>query len=143
MTERHPDMIRVKNSNRKEVSAPAWGHDRQTLQTERRTYERFPSNLQVRLCYGNMIYAGMVTNISRKGMFVTTKVNFPVNTEFMMVLLLDDRTVKIPIRVKRSVKKQNGYYSGADSGIGVEIKEAPQRYLDYVGSRKSSMQISY
>jgi len=136
-------MMTDRRTGRKDHSPMSWNLERQTAPSERRADERFPSNLQARLFYGNMIYSGMVTNISRKGMFVSTKVRFPVNAEFMAVLLLNNRTIKIPIRVRRSVKSQNGFNSGADSGIGVEISEAPQHYLDYVGSRKSARQISY
>ncbi len=112
-------------------------------QMERRAHERFPDNLQARLFFGNMIYSGKVTNLSKKGMFVSTNVRFPVNTEFMMVVLLNNRTLKLPIKVRRSVKRESAYNSRTDCGIGVELLDAPQNYLDYVGTRKSSMQVSY
>ncbi|MBI5663837.1 MAG: PilZ domain-containing protein [Nitrospirae bacterium] len=112
-------------------------------QLERRAYERFPDNLQARLFFGNMIYSGMVTNLSKKGMFVSTNVRFPVNTEFMLVVLLNNRTLKLPIKVRRSVKRESAYNSRTDCGIGVELLDAPQNYLDYIGTRKSSMQVSY
>jgi Tfp pilus assembly protein PilZ len=119
-------------------------HDEQLdTQSERRAYERFPDNLQARLFFGNMIYAGKVTNLSKKGMFVSTNVRFPVNTEFMMVVLLNNRTLKLPIKVRRSVKRESAYNSRRDCGIGVELLDAPQNYLDYIGTRKSSMQVSY
>ncbi|MEW6601838.1 MAG: PilZ domain-containing protein [Nitrospirota bacterium] len=112
-------------------------------QFEKRAYERFPSNLHARLLYGNMIYSGIVTNLSKKGMFVNTNVRFPVNTEFMILLQINNRTLKIPIKVRRAVKRESAYHSKTDCGIGVELLDAPQNYVDYVVSRKSSMQVSY
>jgi len=119
-------------------------HDeRLDTQMERRADERFPDNLQARLFFGNMIYSGKVTNLSKKGMFVSTNVRFPVNTEFMMVVMLNKRTLKLPIKVRRAVKRESAYNSKTDCGIGVELLDAPRNYLDYVGTRKSSMQVSY
>ncbi|HBH61362.1 MAG TPA: hypothetical protein DDX85_06425 [Nitrospiraceae bacterium] len=119
--------------------------DNYTLDTpiERRTNERFPANLQARLCLGNLVYCGMVTNLSKSGMFVSTHVRFPVNTQCMMVVMLNNRTLKIPIKVRRAVKRESEYNSKTDCGMGVELLDAPQNYLDYIGSRKSSMQVSY
>lgn len=112
-------------------------------QVDRRAYERYPASLQARLFFGNMIYSGKVTNISKKGMFVNTNIRFPVNTEFMMVVLLNNRTVKIPIKVRRTIKRESGYNSRTDCGIGVELLDAPQPYIDFVGTRKSTRQVSY
>ncbi|HDH06080.1 MAG TPA: PilZ domain-containing protein [Nitrospirae bacterium] len=115
----------------------------QYIPKDRRAFERFPANLDARLFYGNLIYAGMVTNLSRNGMFVSTRVKFPVNSEFMMVVLLDNRTIKIPIKVRRRVKKEKGYYSKMDNGIGVELLETPQNFIDYVVTRKSPTKFSF
>lgn len=112
-------------------------------QLERRASERFPDNLQARLFFGNMIYSGKVTNLSKKGMFVSTNIRFPVNTEFMMVVMLNNRTLKLPIKVRRAVKRESAYNSKTDCGIGVELLDIPQNYLDYVSTRRSSMQVSY
>ncbi|GBD96779.1 MAG TPA: PilZ domain-containing protein [Nitrospirae bacterium] len=110
---------------------------------ERRAFERFPANLDARLFYGNLIYTGMVKNLSQNGMFVSTKVNFPLNSEFIMVVLLNNRTIKLPVKVRRKVRKESGYYSKMDDGIGVELLEPPQNFLDYAGSRKSSTKFSF
>ncbi|UCD34659.1 MAG: PilZ domain-containing protein [Nitrospiraceae bacterium] len=100
---------------------------------ERRAFRRYPSSLHARLVYGTMIYAGRVTNLSQNGMFVSTWVRFPVNAEFMVVLLLHDRTVQIPIRIRRAVRNGSDCRPPAHNGIGVEILKAPQSYLDHVG----------
>jgi Tfp pilus assembly protein PilZ len=125
------------------MTGSSTGNGKPDAQVEKRAYERFPVNLQARLFFGNMIYSGMVTNLSRSGMFVSTKVKFPVNSEFIMVVTLNNRALKLPIRVRRAVKKESDYNSKIDSGVGVELLGAPQNYLDFVGTRKSSLQVSY
>ncbi|MBI4683480.1 MAG: PilZ domain-containing protein, partial [Nitrospirae bacterium] len=80
----------ITTSNKKEIKTASRVNDNDilTAQVEKRACERYPANLQARLFFGNMIYSGMVTNLSKNGMFVSTKVRFPVNSEFMMVVLL-------------------------------------------------------
>ncbi len=136
-------MILTADKKAKKSQSKVWGDGRLNAQVERRAFERFPANLQARLFYGNMIYSGMVTNLSKGGMFVSTNVKFPVNTEFMAVVMLNNRTMKFPIKVRRSIKKEDGYSFRTGGGIGVELLDAPQNYLDYIGARKSSMQMSY
>ncbi len=106
-------------------------------QDEKRAFERFPVKLDARLFFGNLIYSGKVTDLSQGGMFVNTKVKFPVNSEFMMVVLVNKRTVKIPVRVKRREKSENTYNLTARNGIGVELVDSPQMYMDFVDNYKS------
>lgn len=103
------------------------------VRPERRAFRRYPSSLQARIVYGTMMYAGRVTNLSRNGMFVSTPVRFPVNSSFTVLLLLNNRTVQIPIRTRRAVRSDSERSSPEHNGIGVEILDAPQRYLDHVG----------
>lgn len=100
-------------------------------QAERRAYERFHTSLDTRLFYGKLIYAGRITNLSQKGMFIDTKVKFPVNSKFMIVVLLEGQTVKIPIKVTRTLKTDVN--DGPESGIGVELLDTPGLYLDFIG----------
>ena len=113
----------------------------QYVRKERRSSERFPSNLEARFFYGNMIYTGKVINFSKNGMFISTKVPFPLNSEFIVVILLDNQTAKIPIKVRRKVSKEGDYYSRMNNGVGIELLDAPQSYLNYVCSQKPSVQI--
>lgn len=112
-------------------------HENLQVKVDRRACERYPANLKARLFYGNLIYAGMVTDLSLKGMFVSTKVGFPVNSEFMMVLMLNDRTMKFPVKVRRRIHKED-HYSTKRSGIGVELLDAPKNYAEYIRSCDSA-----
>jgi len=98
---------------------------------ERRASERFPSNLQTRLFYGNLFYTGTVTNLSEKGVYIRTKINFQVNSIFAMVLLINDRTVTLLGRVKRRVRS-SGNPSHVESGMGIELYNPPVTYLEFV-----------
>lgn len=101
------------------------------VQAERRAFERFHTNLEARLFYGKLIYAGKITDLSQKGMFINTNIKFPVSSEFMMVVLLDGQTVKIPIKVIRTSKSDIN--NDPESGIGVELLDTPGIYLDFIG----------
>jgi len=98
---------------------------------ERRVSERFTSNLKTRLFYGNLFYTGTVTNLSEKGVYIRTKINFQINSIFAMVLLINDQTVTLLGRVKRMVRP-SGSQSELESGMGIELFNPPISYLEIV-----------
>ena len=126
----------VKNQNESDNEKKVWREDVLEVQADRRAYERFPAKIDARLFFGNLIYTGKITDLSQSGMFVSTRVGFPVNSEFLMVVLVNDRTIKIPVKVRRKVKNENGYSSG-NNGIGVELVDSPQQYMDFIDNYKS------
>jgi Tfp pilus assembly protein PilZ len=105
---------------------------------ERRSHERFPTRLQARLFYGNIIFSGMVTNISKRGMFVNTRIKFPVNSELILALLVDGKVLNIPIRIRRFSSPVNKSGHANESGIGIELLDTPRSYLDFIGRHESS-----
>lgn len=104
---------------------------------EKRAFERLPVNLQARLFYGNIIYTGEVSNISEGGMFIRTRINFPVDSLLLTVLLLVDDTLKIPVKVKRTASSNNNPDKHIE-GIGVEVFEPQEDFLDYIGKCRAS-----
>jgi Tfp pilus assembly protein PilZ len=113
-----------------------WYDSNLTNFMERRAYARIPVNLQVRLFYGNLIYTGIVKDLSENGMFISTRVKFPINSVFMIVVLINNKdTVKMPIKVKRTVDSIS-HASAMKSGMGVELLNVPPNYLDYVSKLK-------
>jgi hypothetical protein len=104
---------------------------------EKRAFERLPVNLQARLFYGNMVYSGTVTNLSENGMFISTKMGFAVESVFVIVVRPSENSLMVPIRVRRTVKSKYYFDSDVESGMGVEVFNAPQAYLDYVYRCKS------
>jgi hypothetical protein len=104
---------------------------------DRRLHERFPSRLQARLFYGNLIFAGMVTNVSKSGMFVNTRIKFPSNSRLMLALLVDGKVLNIPIRIRRFISPDYSSARADGSGIGIELLDTPRSYLDFIGRYES------
>ena len=109
---------------------------------ERRAFNRIPIDLQARLFFGNLVYTGIVTNISEKGMFISTKMNFPSESVLVTSILINKHTLKLPIKIKRTVKSNNDNVYAGNSGIGVELLDPPGEYKRYVDSFKSSSNAS-
>ncbi len=102
---------------------------------ERRSRERLPSNVKARMLYGNIFYTGVVTDLSEKGVFVNTKMNFPLNTVFILVVLVNNKTLKILSRVKRSLRTD--YDQTSDhSGMGIELLSPPLEYMEFIRDRR-------
>lgn len=97
---------------------------------EKRASDRIPSNQNVRLCFENNISTGTLINISKNGMFVNTKVCFPLKTQFEILLPMGKEILKVPVKVARLSKKNEIY-----DGIGAELIEAPAKYLDFVDNQ--------
>jgi hypothetical protein len=108
---------------------------------EKRAFERLPVNFQARLFYGNMIYTGTVTNLSENGMFISTKMNFPVDSVLVSAILEDQSiihsSIRLPVRIRRTVRSNNYYDLIKDSGIGVELLKPLQEYAEFVSNFKS------
>ncbi len=126
----------VKDANNREPKV--WADNELNLHAEKRAYRRIPANLQARVLYGNLIYSGKVTDISENGMFINTKMNCPVNVVFLLVVMVNDTVMKVPIKVKRTVKYEKNNSGYGSSGIGVELVNTPQGYLDYVNDCKAA-----
>ena len=99
---------------------------------KKRAFERIPVDFEVRLPCGNMFYSGTVLNLSEKGMFISTKRIYPVDS--ILNIQMEKETVYLLARVK-SFKKTDGN----SDGIGVEILNPPQNYLEFVSSLKASL----
>jgi hypothetical protein len=100
---------------------------------ERRTFERLYAKLQAKLYYGGNIYTGTVTNLSENGMFISARMNIPVDSMFPIVLMQNGQSFKIDVRVRRTVKSSGHHIETEDSGIGVMLLNPPQDYLEFVG----------
>ncbi|MDH4028060.1 MAG: PilZ domain-containing protein [Nitrospirota bacterium] len=107
---------------------------------EKRVHERYTVNLQARLFYGNIIYTGVVANLSEGGMFISTKINFPVDVLLLTVILNSDDTIKVPVKVKRIISTDSKVSGNNSSGIGVELfdPQHQQDFLNYVRKYKAS-----
>ena len=103
---------------------------------EKREYKRFDIDVQATLFYDNMVYSGVIMNLSKNGMFIRTKRQFPVDTMLMATLRIDDETVQIPVQIKRAVHSDNFSVPG-ESGLGVHIIRSSKKYLNFVSTYSS------
>ncbi len=99
---------------------------------EKRAFERLSTNLQARLFYGNMVYTGIVTNLSENGMFICTMMHFPVDSVLVAALLVDGHALKLSIKIKRTVKSNMHHNCIDGSGLGVRLLNPPNDYLKFV-----------
>ena len=103
---------------------------------EKRKRKRKLVRLKVRLFWGNTAYPGIVTSISEKGMFISTKMSPPSDSVLEVVLNIQDMHLKVPVNVKYEMRIDVTVDSVEKSGIGVEFLDVPPQYLDYFKNLK-------
>ena len=103
---------------------------------DKREYRRFETKLQISLFYGNLVYSGIVTDLSESSMFISTKRQFPVNTMLVTSLIVDDEPIQVPVQITRAVKPVNARLAG-ESGVGVHILRSSGDYLNFLVKYRS------
>ncbi len=103
---------------------------------DRRGFGRFKTNLQISLFYEDLVYSGIVSNLSKNGMFISTKRPLPVDTMLVTSLIIDDKPIKVPVRISRVVSSVNTFDT-LPSGVGVEVLHSSRDYLDFLGKCRS------
>lgn len=99
---------------------------------KRRAAKRINANIDVKFYCENTDYSGTVTNLSEKGMYISTNnMCFPFNSEFEILLSVEDDFIALPVRVSRLTKTNGGY-----NGIGVELSEPSSSYLKFLENLK-------
>ena len=94
---------------------------------QRRAFERIPVDYKVRYFCGDTACNGTVTNLSENGMFIDTTLDFPFESNFELVLPLNDEILKISAIIKRVIKEKGIYM-----GMGVQLLNPPENYLQLV-----------
>lgn len=105
--------------------------DTEKKNNEKREFKRFDTNIQASLFYGNMVYSGVITNLSKSGMFIRTKRHFPVDAMLMTTLQIDDESIQVPVRIKRAVSPVSSV-GPEESGVGVHIIRSSTEYLNFL-----------
>ena len=99
---------------------------------QRRAYNRVRTQLEAKFYCDDKVNFGVITNVSENGLFINTKIDFPVNISFDLLIPLDDALLSIPVKISRLARSK-----GECSGIGVEVIDPPQNYLVYVGQLRA------
>jgi len=92
---------------------------------EKRSSERFYSDLNVNFKCCDRDYTGKVVDISETGMFITSRdMSFPNDANFNVELDINNEHLSLPVRMCRLTISPR-----MEDGMGVEILNPPQNYL--------------
>ena len=98
----------------------------------RRAYERVNINFRAKFFYGNTLYTGEITNLSENGIYISTRLCFPFESRFEILIPLDEGVLKVPVKVSRIIKTDDFY-----EGMGLELLEQSKNYLEFVRNLRS------
>jgi len=119
-------------------TAAVWGDSMLMNQRERRAFDRVPTGMEARFLCGNRYYAGKITDVSEKGMFINTDIRLPNDINLDIIMLIDNAITIVPVTVKRSVEASFRSDDFSCGGMGVELVRTPIEYLTYVTNLKSA-----
>lgn len=104
---------------------------------QRRAYPRIDIKLEAQFDCGAKTTSGIITNISENGLFINTKLLFPFDINFNLLIQAKDNILNVPVKISRLVRDQ-----GNHEGLGVEVVSPPPMYLEYVNKLKASLNAS-
>ncbi len=108
---------------------------------EKRNRERVPDSLDVEVIAGGVSYAGLVLNCSDEGMYMVTATTYdvvaiPPSSMFELKCKLPTgKGIVMNCEVKWFQTKPSPY--GVSFSMGMEIKDPPQEYTQYLESLRS------
>jgi hypothetical protein len=95
---------------------------------ETRAYKRIATNIHVSFCCCTInYYSGTATNVSENGMFISTYMCFPLNSDFDILILSNKEMLKVPVII-RWLRKSSELYDG----VGVEVKNSAKEYFEFI-----------
>ncbi len=119
---------------------------------EKRNYNRIPVSiktqyLECQIGLFKNLYAGTIKDVSERGMFLKTKYELPRNSLIEICIpIVKKKIFGIPIKKKYlcipanliSTVWEKTPSNGSFTGIGIELSNPPQEYLEFVSSLKSA-----
>ena len=94
---------------------------------KKRSVERIPANLRAEFIWSEKLNTGSIADLSEKGVLFKTVICPPLKANFDLNISVEDDVLKVPVKVRRLVKKDRSY-----EAVGLEILNPPQKYLDFV-----------
>ncbi|KPJ97878.1 MAG: hypothetical protein AMK71_12320 [Nitrospira bacterium SG8_35_4] len=67
---------------------------------ERRSRNRFPTNVDVQFFYGRAIHYGIVTDISKNGMCIKVGVSLPYNPGDCLIIYSEGEHLRVPYKIQ-------------------------------------------
>ena len=101
---------------------------------EKRAFERIPLKIQVKFFSDKTGYTGTMMNFSEKGIYISTEVNFPLKTQFQILIPVKEEVIKVFAEVRNFTKSGHVY-----NGIGIELINPSQNYIEFINSLRSDL----
>ena len=99
---------------------------------KKRAFERIQKSIFVKFFSGKSEYSGIIMNLSEKGMFISTKVTFPLKPKLEVLIPLKEEILKVHGKIKSFGKAGKIY-----NGIGVELVNPTQNYLNFISNLRT------
>ncbi len=99
---------------------------------EKRACKRVKSDISLRFFCGDSIhslYYGTLTDLSERGMHISTGSCFPSETKIELIICMRDDILHIPAKVCRVARKDNYY-----NAMGLEVLSESSSYTDFLAS---------
>ena len=100
---------------------------------EKRGLDRISVKEEVIISHKNTFYSGIVLNLSEKGMFICTKKYFPLDSRFVVSFHKRNDRMQLYANIKR-IEAANSF----SDGVGVELFDPSEAYLEFLGTLKRS-----
>jgi len=95
-------------------------------------HPRFTKRLEATFSSGGLSYRGILSNLSRNGLFIRTNRGFAPGSAVDIELVMPDNTVcRLKGVVKRTLKTP---MSSMKNGMGIELTEKDRAYLNFIES---------
>ncbi len=101
---------------------------------KKRAYKRIPTSINARFFCDGLFYPGTVTNLSENGMCIHTRVCFPIDSMFDVLIPMKKEVLNVPVKISRIEKTEDF----CDT-MGVEVLNSPENYLEFVDNLRFAL----
>lgn len=96
---------------------------------DRRAFTRLPYRIPCEFGYAGAKLAGIVTDISARGLFVETSNRIPVGTELRLMLRDPRGSFEVMGRVMRERRSHRSLRHVRASGLGIQLDVVPEPFF--------------
>jgi hypothetical protein len=97
--------------------------------SERRVFTRLPYRIPCEFSYAGSKLAGIVTDISARGLFVETSNRIPIGTELTFVLRDPRGSFEVVGHVMRERRSHRSVRHVRASGLGIQLDVVPEPFF--------------
>ena len=106
---------------------------------KKRTESRLKKSLLAYTNKDDFELLGVISNISRNGIFIESSKNFDLGNEISFVLAIYDELYDLKGEIRWKKTEDNHEIANISTGLGIRLTEAPVEYLNYVEYIKYQM----